>query len=813
MTPRARRILIPTIVAAVALGLVLIVVQSRGPRAVRSGEADARAGGAAPQAVASAQDAGEDASGSPQAVAPAGPDESEAPAPPPPPPPEIATGAGTDPLPMTGLRAVAPDTGPSGHDVPPAALGSLDPDEAPFLIEFSRAGAGIERITLSDVWDTAADRREANQHRRAVKAGDPSPPPLPDDARRYVLRESQPLTNAERGAGFIVPTLATSGLRINGSAVAVNLFDYTRSADGAPVYIWAETAPGTFETIVEDADGAPILRITRRFVIGQNYDLTIEQRIENLTDRPLEIEWSQYGPGSLPQDRARYMDRRRYRFGYLVDPSGDRTIVLSDSTDLLFERSDVLKRAKKAAEARAGGDVETQMEFLSLWPNKFSREEGYELSWFGAVNRYFGLTVHAVLDADGRGEHALSGIVDRILLEVSTPDPAGATGSEVVFTYLVSPRHAIPPGRTLALDLGVYAGPLDRSILDEKQPFVALSMGHMILYQMSSFCAICTFQWLAHVLIGFLTILHNYVVFDWGLAIICLVIVVRTILHPLTKKSQVSMQRFGKQMGAMKPELDKLQKKFGHDPKKMQQEQMRLMREHGANPLQMLGCLPMFLQTPIWIALYAMLFFAYDLRHEPAFYGLFQLFAGWPFLADLSAADHFFGEFAEPKRLFGIVNLTGLNMLPLLMGVIFWIQQKYMTPTTTTLTPEQQTQQKIMKVMMIVLFPVMLYNAPSGLTLYILTSSTIGIIESKYIRAHISDMDLKKAVAQAKGPGRAARRAAAATDGGEAPGERRKKKPRDAISRAYTNALERAKEKARNKRKGPDRQFKKRKPE
>jgi YidC/Oxa1 family membrane protein insertase len=306
---------------------------------------------------------------------------------------------------------------------------------------------------------------------------------------------------------------------------------------------------------------------------------------------------------------------------------------------------------------------------------------------------------------------------------------------------------------------------------------------------MSSCCAICTFQWLAIGLLEFLAFLENYVVFDWAVAIIILVLVVRTLLHPLTKKSQVSMQRFGKAMGDLKPEIDKLQKKYGHDPKRMQQEQMRLMRERGVHFGQMLGCLPMFLQMPIWIALYAMLYFTFDLRQVPAFYGLFQVFWDWPFLADLSAADHFFGEFDQPFR-FLMWNVTGINVLPILMGAIFFVQQKYMSPPPSpTMTKEQLQQQKMMKVMMVVMFPLMLYSAPSGLTLYILTSSTIGIFESRYIRRHIKEMDLNPPKKKPK----------------------RKSKIKDAQGRAYAAAMKRMEEKRRRKQMGPEKRYKKRK--
>ena len=153
-----------------------------------------------------------------------------------------------------------------------------------------------------------------------------------------------------------------------------------------------------------------------------------------------------------------------------------------------------------------------------------------------------------------------------------------------------------------------------------------------------------------------------------------------------------------------------------------------------------------------------------------------------------TAADHCLWEFKDPFRFF-IWNMTGINVLPILMGLVFFFQQKYMAPPPSpSMTKEQIQQQKIMKVMMVVMFPVMLYSAPSGLTLYIFTSSLIGIIESRYVRAHIKAMDLEPPKKKKK-----------------------KKKPRDLQARMYADAIDRAKQKARSKRQGPPKKYKKRK--
>ena len=689
-----------------------------------------------------------------------------------------AAAAKTEPPPaaLPGVRAkhvAVPDQ-------PPATLGSLDPGEARMLLEFSATGAGLERITLGAYWQTAGQSRAAHAHYDALTRGASNPPPLPDPSGRYVLQNSLPFTWFDAAAGqwknLSIPQLAAHSVVINGQPVSL-LTRYTDDT-GQAWACWTETSPGTFEATLIDQTDKPVARITRRFVLGDNYAITLDQVVTNLTDAALQVQWIQYGPGDLIVDRARYMDRRRLRFGYLPNVQLFPDLVDSSDNDLLFERTDILSRSKKAAKTN---DPARHAELLTLWPDPAGVERGYELSWFAATNRYFALAVHPVLDVSASGHVTGSRAIAPVIAEIRT-EVNGVKPNEHVFTSVSSAPRMVAAGTEVRFDLGVYAGPLDRSVLGVEQPLVALNLKGLILYQMSSMCAICTFQWLANFLLWFLHLM-DVVTLDWGLSIILLVLVVRTMLHPLTKKAQINMQRFGKVMGDLKPEIEKLQKKYPNDARKLQQEQMKLMRERGANPLQMLGCLPMFLQMPIWVALYAALYFAFELRHQPAFWGFFQLFWDWPFLADLSAADHFFGEFEQPFK-FLMWNMTGINILPLLLGVVFYIQQKYMSPPpSASMTPEQAQQQKIMKIMMVVLFPVMLYSAPSGLTLYICTSSFIGIIESKYVRAHIKAMDLEPPKPKKK-----------------------KKKPKDLQARAYAGAIERAKQKRQ-----PTKTFKKRK--
>jgi|GEM_PF-276560 len=629
-------------------------------------------------------------------------------------------------------------------------LGSLDPAQARFRLRFHPRGAGVRDIVFAEFWKTAAHRIAFEAHERAIRAGRADVPPAPPDAERYVLQTAQ-----QFGANP-VPLLAAIEVSIDGQKL--------RLLDD----VWSERAPGVFETeIVDDESGKPIARIERRYAIagsvdglGAGYDLRLTHRFENLTEREFAVRWSQCGPGDLSPESALFMDTRRFQFGYLYsaqrDPSRQSVIVHGATED----RSAVLSRVK---------DKDNQ-----LWPRPDQREAGYEMSWFGTTNRYFALAVHAPFNPPGEPSKSLAHAVAEVSVTANLADEHGA-----VFSTMQSPTLQIGAGASAVLEMGVYAGPLDPRVLDRLEPYRALNLGGLILYQMSGCCSWCTFAWLASLIVHLLVFLHDWVVFDWGLAIIVLVIIVRTLLHPLTRAAQINMQRFARGMQELKPQIDALQKRYADDPKRLQQEQIRLYRERGVNPVGCLGgILPTFLQTPIWIALYAVLFFAFALRQEPAFFGGFQLFGGWGFLGDLSAPD---GFIVFPRSIdLWLFTLQGINLVPILMGVVFWFSQKYMMPPPTTkLTPEQESQQKMMKWMMVIIFPIGLFKAPAGLTLYILTSTVVGIFEGRAVRKQIERMDLS-------------------------PKPVEKKKKKDLMGRMYTEALDRA----RNRKQGPPKKFK-----
>ena len=696
MSPLLKRFLITS---ALAIGVVFVgILVAQGSPRKKSDAADTSTT-TSQEGSQSASQASPDAAGSSAQASPAAADSNAA----------SNTAANTD----TSTSTTASPAGsveaprytarvPAGMTAPeaPQKLGSLDPSVAPAQFTFSRNAAGIDRVVAADIWLTVQD---ADQARRARAANDLAT--LPDESKRYVLAAS---TNF---GDVALPVLAARELEIDGASVSVF---------GA---VWAETAPGQFVTEIADEKGNVVARMTRSFRLGSTgFDLAVEQRFTNLTANPMQVRLLQNGPGDRPYDPKTLTEVRRYHFGYLFPESRDPSQSFVSANGQLYDRSTF------SSQVAEGDPV--------VWPNEKSTEGGFTLSWFGSTDRYFALAVHAPYAPPTVASKALASVA-----EVSTFTNQLTGPSELLFTSLWSPKVAVAPQSDAAFDLGLYAGPLDNRILGNAEPLAALNMRDLIVYLMSGCCSWCTFAWLADGLLWFLLFLKSYIVFDWGLAIIALVVVVRLILHPIQKKSQISMQRFSKAMTALKPELDQLQKKFKDDPQRMQQEQWRLFKERGVSPAGCVGgILPTFAQMPIWMALYAMLYFAFELRQQPAFFGIFQSLDGWLFLADLAEPDRFLNFPAVNLYFFSV---SSLNLLPILMGIVFYFQQKYMTPPMApNMTDEQIAQQKMMKWMMVIMFPLMTYAAPSGLTLYILTSTCVGIYESRIIKKQVDAMDL-----------------------------------------------------------------------
>ncbi len=183
---------------------------------------------------------------------------------------------------------------------------------------------------------------------------------------------------------------------------------------------------------------------------------------------------------------------------------------------------------------------------------------------------------------------------------------------------------------------------------------------------------------------------------NFGVSILLLTVVVKLIMFPLANKSYVSMSHMKK----AQPKLKKLQERYKDDKQRLQQEMMALYKKEKINP--MAGCLPMLVQIPVFFALYKVLYVTIEMRHQP--------FVGW--ITDLSAADHM-----TPLNLFGLIPwnppaVIAIGILPILMGLSMWLQQK-MNPQTSM----DPTQQKIMSFLPLI-FTFVMARFSAGLVLY-----------------------------------------------------------------------------------------------
>ena len=199
---------------------------------------------------------------------------------------------------------------------------------------------------------------------------------------------------------------------------------------------------------------------------------------------------------------------------------------------------------------------------------------------------------------------------------------------------------------------------------------------------------------------------------SFGLAIVALTIIVRLISWPLTKRQLNS----SKALQDMQPKIQELQKKYGKNKQKLQEETMKIYKEAGVNPL---GCLwPMLIQLPIWIALYQAIMRALATTPENLLDLAHRLYS-WDIVNQaIPLNSHFLWlDLGQPDP---------YMILAIIVGGTMWVQQK-MTQAPTV-DPRQQSTSRMMLLMMPLMFGFLTLMFPSGLALYWAISNIIGII-------------------------------------------------------------------------------------
>jgi YidC/Oxa1 family membrane protein insertase len=482
--------------------------------------------------------------------------------------------------------------------------------------------------------------------------------------------------------------LATGSVTIDGQKIDLSQTDWQLESSGPDF--------ATFGVNVVATDKKPLLHISKKFQVTPRgpaanrdngpagYSAELTYHLQNLSGKPIgNVQIMTAGPTMPPREMER---------------SDDRAIVSG------YDRGDQV--------------VDMTRDYLAEFKPEsadkpITTDKGNKFLWTGTNSNYFAAIVLPEKE----------GTIDNVNIHCLNPqDPAD---QRLVEIDMESAGISLAPGAGSDLAFSVFLGPKPRGLL-EGDYYSSFPRGFNQLLGATSSCGLCAFPWLVDGLVDLLRGFH-FILRDWGLAIIALVVLVRAILHPITKHSQVSMMRLQK----MGPEMERLKKKYGNDKEGLAKAQMEMHKEMGIAPF--LGCLPMFLQMPIWIALYSALQNDIALRQAPFLWGL-------TWIHDLSRPDRLFHWDAHPLTVPIIgMKLVSLNILPLAVAVVMFLQQ-ILAPQAPAITDEQKSQQKMMRYMSL-LFSMFFYWMPAGLNLYILTSSTIAIFESKIIRRHIKQKE------------------------------------------------------------------------
>jgi YidC/Oxa1 family membrane protein insertase len=373
-------------------------------------------------------------------------------------------------------------------------------------------------------------------------------------------------------------------------------------------------------------------------------------------------------------------------------------------------------------------DVVANFEYQLVWESglRYAEQNSVDESSFSAAYAFAGkeLTEIDAASLDSRPEKNISGTVDWVAMRTkyfalaivpkdATSEGAYLGGSRVeapnkgaIESYSVAVKMPFKGGPEEGSSFRIFIGPADLRLLKSYATGLDKIVG-------------LGWTWLIrpiseYVMLPLMSFIH-YLVPNWGLVIIVFSIIIKIVLHPLTRSSMRSM----KKMQALQPLMTEIKEKYKDDPQKMNQQVLNLYKEYGVNPAG--GCLPVLLQFPILIALYNVFRATIELRQGG--------FVWW--ITDLSIPDRIFTlPFEIP--FFGIRDVSGLALL---MGITMFVQQKQ-----TVKDPRQKAMVWMMPIMMTLLFN----GFPSGLNLYYFVFNILSIGQQMMINRQADDQPLRK---------------------------------------------------------------------
>lgn len=394
------------------------------------------------------------------------------------------------------------------------------------------------------------------------------------------------------------------------------------------------------------------------------FDLEIENRSEQLQN----VQYKLQGPVGLPlEDEENTRTFIELKAGTLEDPGAPQAV-----SDVSQIAADVVEQMQK----EAAGDPTA----VETWKSPL-KYVGVDVQYFAAL----------IVPEENQLESRYFSEARPVLV---SQNPRKAAWSDVSL-QLTSETIKLEPAQKLEHRFRVFFGPKRDDLLE---PLSA--------------DGVQKFGWFGIISRGMLAVLnffHHTLLAPYWLAIIMLTVVVRACMFPISRKMAQNQQR----MKELQPKMQEIRNKYKDDQEKMAQAYREFMAKHGFNPLA--GCLPMFLQLPIFIGLYQALYHSVDLR-----------MAEFLWIENLAAPDQLFAFGFEIP----LLGWTHFNLLPLITVGLFVAQQKMFMPPPTS--EEQEMQYKMMNFFTIFI-GFMFYRVPAGLCVYFIASSLWGIAERKLL--------------------------------------------------------------------------------
>jgi len=402
------------------------------------------------------------------------------------------------------------------------------------------------------------------------------------------------------------------------------------------------------------------------------------------------------------EKELRIFDRYDLKLRITFTNKTDKAVALKDLRVVVAANMERERESRGYSSVLIGRKGEDGIEVENISFGKAEKDKPYteegSFEFCGFSNHYFAVLLRP---DDPATESLVRGVYLEKLEEGSK--------EQNVLNYAVSAllnEIELEPHKAKTLHFLVFVGPKAPEVLEE--------------YSEYGFDNIVSYGWLPFLSKLFLAILKgiHFVIPNWGVAIIILTLIVRCGLHPISRKQQLSMLKYQQKMQKLQPEMERLKKKYKNNRQKLNQEMLKLMRKHGVSIFPAGGCLLMLLQIPVFIGLWGGLNASIDLRQAG--------FCLW--ITDLSQPDQLLKlPFNLP-----LLGTPYLNLLPVLMIVAMFVQTRLQPQTG-----EAAQQQKVMSYFMFIFLAFIFYSLPSGLVLYFLASTVVGIVESRITRRHL----------------------------------------------------------------------------